>query len=416
MKFAHAATLALTLAASAPLFAADQYWTYSAGQIEVTSNGTNGYTVNLARYCLRLDTLVSRILSIKTAYRPPVHLYSVSEADMRSVTGSPYGSVFQSARNAVSVVLVTPPRAADYWGAYFGYVAALLASDRLLGGPDWYMVGVPSVFAQSEFEHGRVRLGTIPEGYAIDITRAGGLIPMRTFLSLKQHDMEQKGPHELDMFDAQAWFVAHEIFVEGKHRAEFGKYLDLMRQGTAEADAFKASFAISYEDLDKELWVLFHTRPMVYTMDAPEDPSASNATAQPISPAEFHARLALAAVDQKGPSALQLAQAAAQADPGNERALRALARAQLEARAYSDALATLDRLASRERSADACTDSADVLVRLARAVHDGEAQLPQEPAALLARAKQDYERALALNSEDREARYGLAALSRQAGG
>jgi len=63
MRFlAPALLLSLALPAAAP--AADDYWGYSYRNVDVTASGTNAYTVNIARYCVRLDTMLTRILSI----------------------------------------------------------------------------------------------------------------------------------------------------------------------------------------------------------------------------------------------------------------------------------------------------------------------------------------------------------------
>ena len=72
----------------------------------------------------------------------------------------------------------------------------------------------------------------------------------------------------------------------------------------------------------------------------------------------------------------QLAREVLQAEPTNESALRALARAQLDKGAYDDALAAVDRMAAQRSSPVAVADSAAVLAGLARAVARGQATLP----------------------------------------
>jgi hypothetical protein len=409
------AALALLLAPAAALSAED-YWSYTYRNIDVTAEGSSEYAVNLARNCVRLDSFLSRILSTKSAYRMPTHIYAIPSAQMKRFTGSDEGAALRSSGYETTVVMDSTggPSASRYWGAYFGYTATLLSSDQLLRGPSWYMVGVPSVFADTVFEHGRVKIGNVTPGFAYTLVTGGALIPMRTFLTMSQHDAELKGKHYLEIHDAEAWYLAREVFVESKHRPEFGKYLDLMRGGTAEAAAFSASFNISYEQLDQELVVAMRERAHVYIMDAPEDAPPGGEAAQRLKPAEVRGRFALlAARYQGGQDAVQLANEALQMDAVNESALRALALAQLAKRAYGESLNAIERLAAHSGSAGAYSDSGYVLAALTRAVAGGEVSLPLDAATLRQRAQQDYRRALAEDADDRRSRDEHAQLDQR---
>jgi hypothetical protein len=46
--------------------AADDYWAYRYKNVSVAAQGNSAYAVNPARYCVRLDALRARILSVKT--------------------------------------------------------------------------------------------------------------------------------------------------------------------------------------------------------------------------------------------------------------------------------------------------------------------------------------------------------------
>jgi hypothetical protein len=386
-------------------WAGTDYFAYSYGGIEVTAYGNGAYAVNLARYCLRMDTLLTQLLQLKTRAPPRVHIYALTQAQMDAFAGRDAGASYRSGGYDSVVLLPAASTGGDYWGAYFGYISALL------GGPDWYQAGVPLVFAVSSFEHGKVKLGAVAAGYAVTLTQSAR-IPMRTFLTMKASEARAQGERVRDMFDAQSWGLAHEIFVESFRRAEFNKYLDLVRHGTAEADAFKASFAMSYEDLDHELDIAFRQRPRIYVMDAPADPLPANATALPLSGAQVAGSLALLRVRyEKGPDALQLANAALASEPGNQDALRALALTQLEKGAYAQALDAVDRLAAAGPTPAAQTDSAQVLAGLAAAVAQGNASLLVDAPTLRRRAQEDYQKALAADDGDRRARAGLAQLA-----
>src|SRR5579862_8201420 len=177
MQFLRRATLLLALSAAAP--AADDYWGYAYRNVDVTAAGTNAYAVNLARYCVRFDALLSRIFGLKGSGRPRVHIYSLPPAQLAQFIDAD-GVSYHTSDYENFIVLPVAARAGEYWGAYFGYTAILVRSDPALrGGPDWYRLGLPLVFASSTFEHGRARLGTVNVGYAITLGQGNSYIPMR---------------------------------------------------------------------------------------------------------------------------------------------------------------------------------------------------------------------------------------------
>ncbi len=281
----------LLVAPIAAVAGESEYWTYTYRNIEVTAAGNGAYAVNLARYCVRLDGMLTRILGISTAERPSVHLYVLPPAQVRQFLGDgDRVSVRISPAGDVIVTSNAREDDGDYWGAYFGYTAALLASDGRLSGPDWYRTGLPLVFASTKYRGDRAQLGTVQSGYALTLGQGSALIPMRTFLSLERATISDNAA-TLKVYDAEAWGLAHEIFVEGWHRAEFKKYLELMRQGSKGPEAFAASFNTTYEQLDKEFAYALRQRAFVYTMDAP-DPGAAGQMAQPLNAEAVKARLA----------------------------------------------------------------------------------------------------------------------------
>ena len=320
--------LALALALLLPVVAAaDEYWAYSYGNLSVTAAGSGAYAVNIARYCLRLDALLTKILGIRTEERPAIEIYAMPGRQMKAFVDMDSGASYRSGANTLLVVMSSDPSDEHrYWGAYFGYTAGLLASAHALRGPDWYMIGVPAVFADTVFEGGRAKLGNVTGGYARTLTHDVHLIPMRTFLELTHAQAKAQGEYYRDLYEAESWYLAREIFVEGKRRAEFGKYLDAMRQGVDERSAFAASFGISYEDLDRELAAAMTDRTHHYVLDAPESVIGPTVTADRLSNADVKGRFALLALRYQKPSlAEQFAREALQAEPANQAALRAVA-------------------------------------------------------------------------------------------
>lgn len=319
--------LALVCLTGATQALADEYWTYSNGNLAVTAAGTGAFAVNIARYSLRFDALLTRILGIKSTERPAFEIYAMPGRQMKAFVDQDSGAAYRVNGNSVLVVMQNDSQdARRYWGAFFGYTAGLLSSSHALHGPDWYMIGVPAVFADTVFEGGRAQLGNVTPGFAYTLTSDASLIPMRTFLALSHAQAKAQGEHYRDLYDAESWYLAREIFVEGKHRAEFGRYLDAIRQGSDERTAFATSFTISYEDLDHELAVAMHERAHHYVLEAPDSPIGAAETAERLSPAELNGRFALLALRCGRPAlAEQFAQVALKADPANPSAMRAVA-------------------------------------------------------------------------------------------
>jgi hypothetical protein len=280
----------------AALAGEDHYFGYTYRNVEVTAAGSGVYAVNLARYCVRLDGMLSRILGIAATDRAPVHLYALPEGRVRELLGdASFTSYRFSSDGATILTSNVTAHDSEYWGAYYGYTAALLASDGRFTGPDWYLLGVPLVFAATKYEGNRAHLGIVDRGYGRQLGQGSSRIPMRKFLSLKRATIfDDEATRRI--YDAEAWGLAHEIFVEGWHRAEFNKYLELMRQGTAEPEAFAASFNVTYEQLDKDFaYTVDRGRALVYTLQSP-DPEAAGATAEPLSAAQLKERLERLAV------------------------------------------------------------------------------------------------------------------------
>jgi hypothetical protein len=282
---------ALLLVPLAALAAGDRYFGYTYRNVEVTAAGSSAYAVNLARYCVRLDGLLSRILGIKATDRSPVHLYALPQAQVRDLLHDPDRVSYRLSPDGATILMSNvTAHDSEYWGAYFGYTAALLASDGRFTGPDWYRLGLPLVVAGTKYEGDRAHVGIVERGYGRTLGQGSARIPLRKFLGLKRAAIyEDEAARKI--YDAEAWALAHEIFVEGWRRAEFNKYLDLMRNGTAEPDAFAASFNVTYEQLDKDFgYAIDRGRALVYTLEAP-DPGAAGQTAEPLSAEDLRERL-----------------------------------------------------------------------------------------------------------------------------
>ncbi|HVH83423.1 MAG TPA: hypothetical protein VM713_03800 [Steroidobacteraceae bacterium] len=405
------ALVVLALTAGPAAASGTDYWAYQYKNIDVTVAGSSDYARNVARNADRLGAALSRILNLKSAARLPTHIYVLADEQIVELLGSSGSSNYNSSGYDATVI-ASRGRGGDdaYWGVYFGYVGSLLAGDGGMRYPYWLRLGVPEVFATTQFDHDRIRTGAIAPGYALTLA-SGTPIPLRTFLGMQEQDPQlQAGPpHE--MYAAESWYLTREILVEGRHRDEFSRYLGLLHQGRSERAAFAASFNVSYEDLDRMLREDQRTSGHVFVLASPTDERLEAAPPRKLSPLEVKTCLALINLRAgRRAQALHLVDDALRDDPANEQALRVAAQAQLEEGNYLASFAAVDQLSRGALSPDGMAESAAILTVLASAVSGGHAVLGVDAQKLLRYAQRYYQGAIDANPDDLRSWAGLAGL------
>jgi tetratricopeptide (TPR) repeat protein len=411
-RFSSRPRLALLLLAvvCAQAAGAEDYWAYSYQNVDVMTAGASSHAVSLAHSVARFDSALSRILQLSDA-RVPTRIYELPREQVKQLLGAEDVTSFTF--SGYEVTVITNPgsdRAEPYWGALFGYTGGLLISDRASRYPYWFLNGAPQLFAHAEFGSDRIKTGGLVPGFVYTLQK-GPAVPMRTLLRLRGDDPQLKNAKYLEMFEAESWYLAREIFVEGKFRPEFVHYFGMMRNGESEDAAFAASFKISYEELDKFLVSAMRDPAHIFVVPVPPEPAAHDEPRQ-LSAAETMARLAALSLQrQHRADALKLSSEALQLEPTNETALRVLARSSGQDGNFSGALAAVDRLgALSSPSAAGLTDSGEVLSQLAHVVSQKQASIGADAPALVQRAKEAYERAMSLDGEYLRSWAGLAYL------
>jgi tetratricopeptide (TPR) repeat protein len=391
---------------------AEDYWSYADGDTQVTTYEGAGYTASLVRDLARFNEVLIRILQLPERHMP-IRIYELSPEQARQLLGgSAGGASYKFSGYDVSVVTSEGQDQQNrYWGALFGYTGALFLNGWTSRSPYWFQVGVPALFAQTEFESSKVRTGGLVPGFVWTLQN-GKRIPIRTFLRMQRTDPQlQSSSAFKSIFEAQSWYLAHEIYVEGKLRPEFFQYLALIRDGKTESDAFAASFKISYEDLDKVLSEALKEQPHVFVVNEPPAGITGQAPRK-LTISETKAMLAdLSLQWGHRPDALRLAAEALQGDTNNELALRVQARGKLRDGDFSGAFANADKLVGLSAvSAAALTDSGDVFVKLADEVESKQVAIGVTADELNQRARDAYHRAIGLDPEYLRAWAGLAYL------
>ncbi len=389
--------------------AATDYWAYRYKNIDVSVAGSSSYAQHVARNAQRLGTALTQILSLKGDPALPTHIYVLRDDEIAEVLGSSGSANFRSSGYDSTVIASRGRGEGDeYWGAYFGYVGSLIAAEGAQRYPYWFRLGVPEVFATTEFDHDRIRTGGIAPGYALTVA-SSTLIPLRTFLGMQEQDPQlQSGPQRA-LYAAESWYLTREILVEGHYRDEFSRYLALLQQGRSERAAFAASFNASYEDLDRMLREDVRAAAHVFVLASPADESQDAIPPRKLTPTETEACLALVNLKAgRRAEALRLASATLREAPTNEPALRVLAEAQLEEGNYPASFAAVDQLSRGALSPDGMAESAGILTVLASAVTAGHVVLPVDAATMLKFVQRYYQTAIEANPEDLHSWAGLA--------
>jgi hypothetical protein len=208
-----------------------------------------------------------------------------------------------------------------YSGAYFGLAGSILSGEGLRY-PRWFSRGFMQMLATARVSGTKVSIGSTDEWFGkLLYTHKLPYIPMRIVLTVEEDDPLLKAPLMPEKYRAECWLLVHLITIEGLHKAEFAEYLRRLEGGMRLAEAFAASFNVSYEDLDqavKEALVKGSLQLFVYEVpdesdgEQPRKLSASEADARIAKLTEVvhptrvgSAAAASQTVHQAQPSALQ---------------------------------------------------------------------------------------------------------------
>jgi hypothetical protein len=400
----------LCLAVLAPPYvAATDYWTQTDQEVTVTTYESAGYTESLARDLARFNKALTEIVQLPEE-RLPARIYELPPEEAKGVVGES-GVSYQFSGYEVIVVTTAGQESGNrYWGALFGYTGSLFLNGRASRSPYWFQVGVPELFARTEFTPQTVRTGNVSFGNMQLLMRAK-FIPLRSLLRMQQADPQLQNAYFDGLFEAESWYLAYQVYVQGKYRQEFFHYLAAIRDGKPEEDAFKANFNLSYEELDQWFANSMKGPAHLYVIAEPEITRTSETTSK-LSVAESKATLAeLNLHFHHRPEALRLAEEALRNDHSNELALRVKARALLEDKSFRDTLLTVDTLEGMPSGSPAAwTDVGDVLSRLRYEVAANHLDVGITAEDLGRRAQIAYQRSIGEDPRYLKAWGGLAYL------
>jgi hypothetical protein len=402
--------LALPLGA----FGADQYWAYDYQGMEVTAVGSAEFARTIAHNLHRLDRALGTVLQMSgNGWRPPTMIYVVPKPTFDLLHGRKDDTAALYTSNAFenNILIDASNRDNRLWGVYFGFTGSILNSAYSFRYPSWFVAGLSEVFAGTSINHFSVTIGDINRPRVAALLHHTP-IPMKTMLALRGDDPQLSSVDFRDVYEAQAWFLVHQIIIEKQYHTNFLEYFQRLDKGENEAQAFSESFAVPYEELDKMLArALQSGRVSIYKVELQDEKDES--APRRLSDAEANGRLAMYAAQHtpQPDAALNLSTQSLSADPHEADAQMARILAQLKQGGYAAAFHGSEALCAGEtlpqRVAAECGQS---FARLAAAAAAKQVALDVDDAGLALRAEQYFEKALAENAEDLASWYRLMDL------
>jgi len=117
----------------------------------------------------------------------------------------------------------------------------------------WYAKGFSRYVAATQFDNGTLYLGGIHQGDARDL-HAGKWLPYRAVLQLDEGDAPPPPGLDVDKFNAQAWWLVHQLMASADGKKQLADYLDRSARGEPRVPAFEAATGRSLDDWESALW------------------------------------------------------------------------------------------------------------------------------------------------------------------
>jgi hypothetical protein len=385
-------------------FAADQYWAYDYQGMEVTAVGSADFARTIAHNLHRLDRALGTVLQTSgNGWRPPTMIYVVPSRTFELLYGKkdPSSALYSSSAFANNILIDASNRDNRLWGVYFGFTGSILNSAYSFRYPGWFVAGLSEVFAGTSINHFTVAIGDVNRPRVAALLH-NSLIPMKTLLALRGDEPQFSSVDFKELYDAQAWFLVHQIIIERQYNANFMEYFQRLDKGESQAQAFAESFTVPYEELDKMLArALQSGRVSIYKVELQDEKDES--APRRLTDAEANGRLAMYAARHtpQPEAALNLSAQSLSADPHGAEAQMARILAQLKQADYAAAFHGSEALCAGEALPQGvAAECGHSFARLAAAVAAKQVALEVDDVRLAERAEQYFEKALAENAED----------------
>jgi hypothetical protein len=385
---------------------AADYWAYRYKEFDVVAQGSAAYAESVARQLDALDQTLQKLLVREPgAAQPPTRVYALRPIDYAPIDASwiDSGGAFFHA-GSFDHVLVVPSEneGPNPLRAHYAARARAWLDEQGLGRlPDWFKHGFGLVVGTASVDNEQLILGQEIPAYMARLKQTNWIsVEYLLFLSPDDPQFHKSAATE-ELYDAECWWLAHLILVDGVLDKSMSNYLARLIQGQDAVTAFTTSFNADFETLDKYFKKLRRTV-TPHQNSSPMPKVDETIEPVPVDAAELKSRLVQLAVLHDAQSIIgkQWATEILQQTPDDERALAAFMAHELAARQYKSLLASMEQLQQRATlSAAAHGSIAAAQITLAQRRDSGVQGLGELNAnSLRADARVHLRRAMALDA------------------
>jgi hypothetical protein len=332
---------------------AADYWAYQYKEFDVVAQGSAAYAQSVARQLDALDQSLQKMLSREPgAAQPPTRVYALRPADYAPIDAAwaeRGGAFFRT--GSFHHVLVVPSENEGPNPQRAHYVArarAWLDEQGLARLPGWFKHGFGLLVGTASVDNDQLTLGQEIPAYTARLKQTSW-ISVEHLLFLPPDDPQfHKSAATTELYDAECWWLAHLILLDGVLDKSMSNYLARQLQGQDPMTAFVTSFNTDFESLDKYFKKLRRNM-AVRPKQSPLPTVGETLEPVPVDAAELKARLVQLAMmhDAQSTTGRQWAIEILEQAPDNERAQLALMDHELAARQYQPLLASMERLQRR---------------------------------------------------------------------
>lgn len=136
---------------------------------------------------------------------------------------------------------------------YHEYTHLLLRHNSLYW-PLWLEEGMADLYSTFEVEGGEVLVGK-PPARRLRMLTTGTFLPLQQMFGVSQDSPEYNEAGHQGLFYAQSWLLTHYLAMgdNPRHRANFGRYTQLLREGMDETQAFVKAFGTTLPAMEREI-------------------------------------------------------------------------------------------------------------------------------------------------------------------
>ncbi len=133
----------------------------------------------------------------------------------------------------------------------FKHLVLRLNFDRC---PVWLDEGLAEFFERTSIVGADFKMGDWQPGWW-DLLQRNKLIPIEVLVEADRRSEFFREEKKRDIFYAQSWLLVHYLMVadEGKRQAQFVRFIELLRQGVPQPEAFRKALGTDYADLHRQL-------------------------------------------------------------------------------------------------------------------------------------------------------------------